>query len=332
MKKLTKKTLMAVFAFVLAVVALGTTTFAWFTLGQTVKVDGFDVNVQGGEGLEMAYISHDGDTNRSGWVSYISGDDMLGYLSTEYSAPTNFTTDFQFKAVTSTDGKIFKPFVYDGSAAPSLGVDIAATTQKTLDDGILEFKLKFRTQASGTAQLTWNSVTLAEARDAGDLGWEAGVAYTHNKANAGESGNGSIAAGESLNYYTDAGARISVTSGDTTKVFEKPDGDYNTVLGNGTTTPAALAFNKGAHNYFENATGHDNLPTLFSSITNTVETVTSINGTQFAVDFPAAGSPGDYRELVVTVRVYLEGFDPDTFNCILSGKLKIALGFKLVTP
>lgn len=46
MKKLTRKLFLSVFTALFAVVALGTTTFAWFSMNDTVKVDGMKVGVK----------------------------------------------------------------------------------------------------------------------------------------------------------------------------------------------------------------------------------------------------------------------------------------------
>ena len=53
MLNLRKKLLVSIFTLMLALVAVSTTTYAWFTLGNSVQVSGIDMSVQGTEGLMM---------------------------------------------------------------------------------------------------------------------------------------------------------------------------------------------------------------------------------------------------------------------------------------
>lgn len=57
MKKLTRKITLSLVAILFAVIALGTTTYAWFTLGSSASISSIDANVKTVEGLE---ISNDG--------------------------------------------------------------------------------------------------------------------------------------------------------------------------------------------------------------------------------------------------------------------------------
>ena len=92
MRKLRNKLLLSILTVALTFIALGTTTFAWFTLGGTVTAEAFTANVKSAEGIE---ISLDG---------------------TEWSNTISLTaTDVEFKDITSTNGIAFLGF--DGQAA-----------------------------------------------------------------------------------------------------------------------------------------------------------------------------------------------------------------------
>ena len=54
MTKLTRKLLLSVLTVVLTVVALGTTTFAWFTLTNTAQIQSFDAEIIADSGIEIA--------------------------------------------------------------------------------------------------------------------------------------------------------------------------------------------------------------------------------------------------------------------------------------
>ena len=53
MKKTTKRMIISVLTLVLTVAALGTTTFAWFSLSTTSQISNISGQVTGGEGLEI---------------------------------------------------------------------------------------------------------------------------------------------------------------------------------------------------------------------------------------------------------------------------------------
>ena len=57
MSKLSRKLVLSVLTLVLSVVALGTTTFAWFALGQSATIDQFQLQATAGEGLEINFNS-----------------------------------------------------------------------------------------------------------------------------------------------------------------------------------------------------------------------------------------------------------------------------------
>ncbi|MGI6781481.1 MAG: hypothetical protein ACOX56_01390 [Acholeplasmataceae bacterium] len=314
MKKLTKKTLMAIFALVLAVVALGTTSFAWFTIGQTVSTQQIELDIRSEDGLEFQYKGKIAE-NDSEWTQYLSTADMLAKLGADYGS-TPFADNFKFDAVTSVDGKTFKKIKTDGSGLTDA---IPALNVQTLASGILEFKLNFRTKATGSPKLSWTGVTLTSTA----VPWSPNKTFTHNKETYGTSGT--VTPSDEENYYPHDGARVSVTSGETTVVYEAPNSASNSVLNTGL-APNALDFAKGAHSYYKAMTGK-NLSGIFP-VEGTVATDTELDGTEFKVNFGSV-QPDDYRYVEVVIRVYLEGFDLDTFNAILSGKIQMALEFQL---
>ena len=53
--------------------------------------------------------------------------------------------------------------------------------------------------------------------------------------------------------------------------------------------------------------------------------------TDFTVLFPTVAESDGFYHVTLTIRVYLEGFDPYTINGILGSKLKVGLVFGLVT-
>lgn len=296
-KKITRKVLVAVFALVLSVVALGTTTYAWFTLGNTVKVDSFDVKVTGGEGLEMTYVTSTG--TEKGYVTTISKDQIEEYLKDDYSLDS--WEDFELGVVTSVDGKEFKKLSDDGKSLVELDID---------EKPFVEFKLKFRTKGTDK-KLVWSGVTL----DSTGVSWKPEFDYI-------AVGGAKIVKDTEATYFAKNGTRIAVVpKTEDAKIYELPtSGTNNTALSNGEPN-----FAEGAHNYYKNATQYD-LVTDHSTY-KAAPTFSSITAPVDVVDFGSFDS--DYYYAEVTVRIYLEGFDSETFNAILSDKIQVALSFEL---
>ena len=70
MKNLTKKLFLSMLTVAFAVVALGTTTFAWFTLSTEAKVEVFDAQVSAGSGFEIAVTAKGvGVTPQTKWYT-----------------------------------------------------------------------------------------------------------------------------------------------------------------------------------------------------------------------------------------------------------------------
>jgi len=316
MKKLTKKTLMAIFALVLAVVALGTTTYAWFTVGQTVSTEEFVMDVRSDEGLEVHYLNSDGTSASDDWTTNLTST----YLKTKMGGSTEYDMDmanFQFGDVTSANGREFNSLNID--ATPVALVAVADNQAST--SPVLEFRLEFRTKASGK-YVAWSEVNL----DSDAKTWAPSTNYTHHNPDFIGVGNALVTPSHSKGYYPHHAARVSVSNADdtVTKVYE--DGTAisgnNYVLSNGTPD-----FNTGAHGYFKALTGKSVEPAFVAA----AETFTTKTTTGFSTALDNSSKYTGYYSTSVIVRVYLEGFDPDTINGILGGQLKITLKFRLAT-
>ncbi|MCK9166041.1 MAG: hypothetical protein M0O92_01575, partial [Acholeplasmataceae bacterium] len=136
---------------------------------------------------------------------------------------------------------------------------------------------------------------------------------------------------ETLQYYYAANAaRISINSGESTVVFENADdesGIRNTVLNTSNFLP-----NKGAHQYFKLMTGQHVIKSdandeegIMPDNYKTVKTITSLSKQKVATFH--GGTAGDYQYVTITVRIYIEGMDPEAFNSILGDTLTVQLGF-----
>lgn len=323
MKKLTKKAFVALFALFLAVVALGTTTFAWFTLGNVVSVEQIDLNVTGGEGIEFAYVKKDGSGLLSNYVSNMTAEQFLGYLAEDYGVD-DFASEFKFDLVTSENGIEFSKMKVDRNASPvALTLEDADATK--IETGVLEFKLRFRTKAvleegETAINLVWNHLTLTsdEVTD-----WTPSRAFVNSKGDP-------VTTDEPGSYFASDAARVSITGNidgnPRTVVYENAESDTNTVMGQN------IIFDKGAHNYYYKVAGialEDFFGTTGTTVTNYKPAPTTAGSpTDEVVGTFEEGDPSDeYRYSTITVRVYLDGFDAEAFNSILDSVMKIAFKF-----
>ena len=92
MTKLTRKLFISILTVAFAFVTLGATTFAWFTLTTTAKVETFDASMQSGTGIEM---SLDGGLS---YKNYFTTEEILDAITGSTSGTITFNL------VTSLDG------------------------------------------------------------------------------------------------------------------------------------------------------------------------------------------------------------------------------------
>lgn len=297
-KKITRKVLLAVFALVLSVVALGTTTYAWFTLGNQASVDEFEMNVTGGEGLEVAYV--DKDNNVKPFVTTLLKEDIVKNLELDYGfTEGTWLTAFKLAGVTSTDGIAFQKLSDDGKNL----VDLA-----TGEKPYVEFKLRFRTKAA-SKNLIWASIDMNSA----GVYWAPQVAFTGI--------DGEVNTTDEVKYYAVNSARVSIENeAETVVVHEKGEATDNKALSN-----SEPNWTQGAHDFYNKVTGV-NLSEHHASYKAVVtEQVAEKDLGAFSADTDSAG----YYYANITVRVYLEGFDSEMFNAVFEDTLKVGLKFKL---
>ncbi len=136
MKKTTKRMIISVLTLVLTVAALGTTTFAWFSLSTTSNVSNIEGTVTGGEGLEVRIV---GPMKTTNWMANI---DVKGQQV--------FDELFRFDAVTTNDAT---NWTFTKMAQDETGY-ILLNQPAVANSDYLEFEIQLRSQLGGTVQLT----------------------------------------------------------------------------------------------------------------------------------------------------------------------------------
>jgi hypothetical protein len=291
MRKLTTKLLFAIISVAFALVALGTTTFAWFTLSDTATVSTFDAQITAGEGIE---ISLDG-TNYYTTIPATVIQNKITQLNVE------------LKDVTSKNGK--QLFYFNSLEA------INYTSLGTAKKPYIEFDLSFRSpSATGVIleEYKFTSKHVVDGQEVEGISWTADVSFTN-------SFEAPVTAGTSATYYAHAALRMSLTpvsnessEEETAVVYQAPEEPgKNKAIG---ATPSE----NGMVDYY-NTKNSDN-PLDLTNVT-LADALTEPSGSNLIT--LEANTPQKVR-----VRIWIEGWDPDTFNAILNAKINVKMVFK----
>ena len=320
MTKLSRKLLLSIVTVALALVTLGATTFAWFTLSTRAEVQEFEVEVTSGAGIE---ISADGKS----YSNYIKKDDI-------YAAIDRAGSSKVLDHVTSPDGIKFTTIGFNESDGKVHFNNPAAS-------GWTEFKLWFRSPENGVEVYMLHNTTVTST----GINWVADADF-NLKANlpmkVGDTyklyGANAVRISTTENTVTppnpDSGSDFSYADGKSANVFELGFEDdqklgttiqteygsvayYNTKNSNNPITPTV-------NDKLPTVYGYNNLPELedlnTSDITDAhvpVATLTAASN--------ISGTTLYYGQ--ITVRIWLEGWDPDMFNAIMADKIRIHLFF-----
>lgn len=301
MNKIARKLVLSVLTVVLTVGALGTTTFAWFTLTNTAVIQSFDAEIVAETGIEIA-LDDGADPTLFNWVSTLATADINAFIG----------GSFLFDDVTTENGIDFFNYGND---------DLIGTTS-----GYLELPIHFR--SSTASSINWEQVSLTSVPEA----WTTGVDFTSQEAGGTVRTAGSqfiVNAADSMRIAVIGSTEITpVTTPRTfsTEVvaFENPASATNVVLGIGgdlsyLATPLDGLGAAGAPNYYY-AVNNRLVPG--SNAVVTVPTITALaNNRVLDMDAGsglAAGLVDHEFYGTITIRIWLEGWDVNTYNAVLS--------------
>lgn len=291
MNKMARKLVLSILTVVLTVVALGTTTFAWFTLTNQAVVQPFSANVISETGIEVAIADYDTLADDLNWVTSLTPAVINDYIEAKY-------TTFRFDAVTSTNGRDFNAFALPGD------------TPAGATGGWLTLNLHFR--SATTQSINWTNVSLTGA----ETSWTSGTAFINSKGV-------SIVQGGSYDVNPADAFRISMTglvSGAVnTVVYENGVSDTNTVLGG--LTAEDLTGENGALDFYFKSTSE--YPGGTTSVT-TVATITALSNNRvldMAIEADALYDASYFTRTYygrLTIRIWFEGWDGEAFNSLLN--------------
>jgi len=296
MSNMSKKLVLSILAVVLTVVALGTTTFAWFTLTNVAEVQAFEADVTAGEGIEISLNGLD-------WYTTITTELIEEYLFDPASSGY-LGANWTFNDSTTEDGVAFSNIVGN-------------------DARYIEFPLFFRSQDVDT--INWTGVELSTPQT---VTFTVDVpSFTYRTETYIQ---GDPAVGEIEGIDVSDAARIAIISNTGTAytvAYEKAASTANTVLGG--LTDADLTNGgvgtTGSVNYYY--LKNDVLPLGAEEVT-VLSTITDLGAGQTVLDLTENAPTAPYLYTGnLTVRVWIEGWDADTFNSIFGATLSTSLEF-----
>lgn len=298
MKKLSRKLFIACLAVAFAVIALGTSTYAWLVVSRTASVDPFEGSVKAGDGSIEVSID---DTN---WKTSITSEDFTKLKS------ANFVS---FNDVTY-NGEKFKEFAIDSVNKTASLTDIGtlADTKDILGTaGILKFEFSVRLaqdSSNDTQELYLDlSNSLITEGNGNNSSW------TPDKSVGDDIKQGTA----TEKFIVSNAARVMVKLGtDTAVILEKgADQDDNTAgLQTNTDTAGAMGYLKAR-----------------TEITDSTKIPASTNYTTQAINGSTDIKLGTVSKTAtkVTVIVWLEGYDYDCINALYKQILSVKLGLTL---
>ncbi|PKK96903.1 MAG: hypothetical protein CVV58_03975 [Tenericutes bacterium HGW-Tenericutes-3] len=296
MNNIARKLVLSALTVVLTVVALGTTTFAWFTLTNTAVVQPFQASIVADTGIEVSLDGVD-------WYTTLTEATVENYITTTYGS-------FAFTHLTTSTG--FSNFNTLGAT----GLEAAAS-------GWLQIPIYFRSN-SATA-IDWTAVTLTSPVAA----WQTDVAFN---STTGAVTAGSFIDIDAANAMR-ISVQGTVASATKVVVYEKATGvNQNVVLGGDGLTPVDYSNSgtgvAGSYNYYQVKTGALIPGTDAVVVAPTVTAVNATTGIQRVTDLNADTTYGTAYWGQIMIRIWVEGWDADAYNSILARE--ITAGFTFV--
>ena len=311
MSKIARKLVLSVLTVVLTVAALGTTTFAWFTLTNTAVVQPFSANITTDTGIEFAIGDLEVGQNPStlNWVNQLSATVVQNWIESKYG-------QFTFTHVTTTNAVDY--------------FTLGATALTGTTSGYLTIPLHFRSNTAN--HILWSAVTLTAPT----------TSYTADTSFVGAKGT-SFISGDTIEIVASDAIRIAIlgtVDGSPVVIgYESPNSTTNAVLGGGIANPQNLADgvavgqgNQGAMNYFYSKNtylpfGANSVSVLATQVAIAGETIL-----QMAGDSVATAGATYYGQ--IQIRVWVEGWDANAYNSILGKAISAGFVFDgtFITP
>ena len=321
-KNLTKKLMLSVLTLAFAVVSLGASTFAWFTMSGTATIGTFQGTVKGGQGLDVGY------SQVGGPVTWKTGDITAAEI--QNLIDTKNTAGWKFDAVTPVDTFDEATNVYDMNTVSS------SASGNVLDSGAgkyVQFSLHFKlsdTSVTGEYELYMNKFAFENITpdwNPSGTNWVADTVYKLN--------SGSTTIGGTYLYDVRSASRIaffgsSTDAADTTVLSEvyqfEGDGEYSQgdAYKDGAATGALELYNAKQTNDLVYTASYAQ-PTAEIENYENAWTDGTLSGTNILVGTLSAGDT-----ITVDIVLWVEGWDAECLNALFSQQISLDLSFCIV--
>ncbi|WP_052591259.1 hypothetical protein [Paracholeplasma brassicae] len=297
-----KKLLLSITAVIITVAALGTSTFAWFTLSNRAEIGQFNAEVTAGEGIEVSL-------DQTNWYSTLPSSVINAFLESQNGGETPVLSD-----VTTTDAINFTKISVSDVTDNPVGTLVSNTAPA---GSYISFTLYFRSQ--NATKLYWQNATIGSDVKS----WTPDTTFLM--------ADGSQATPAAPVDVRAANAVRVAVVGTVTKAFQLADGVIEGVENSGSQiiiTDGAIAYHnaKNPDNQFPALSGQTMLATETSFPAGTTGTPNGFDVLNLA---GAATENGiTYNTGNLDVKVWIEGWDADTFNAILKEAIAITLSFE----
>ena len=301
-KNLTKKLFLSVLTLAFAVISLGASTYAWFTMSKEANVESFTADVQAGKGIEIAVTAGTNHDDAQWYTGTIESD-----VVQEVVEEANFS---KFAALTTTDAVNFED-VTDPNA--------------TIDGTYLSFYIHIKAAEQGTILVDDNSGVTFDSKqpnaDATDYvavtPWTADAAY---QLDAGKK----VEVNDPVLYKVENAARVALIVNNNTYIYEnafKAAEDMSDYLD--ANNQVGTTVKNGALAYYNSKVKEG------SSLTApTTEQYSTNHAGENFTSFNEAIQAGEAGILTIQVVVWVEGWDAECLNAIFAQQLSVALAFK----
>lgn len=305
-KNLTKKLFLSVLTLAFAVISLGASTYAWFTLSKDAEVQAFDANVTVGSGLllqavEVGTLEENLDEDAWQTASLVVDASLYDDVVFQAATPANKLSTVTGFVDASVKGDDNKPVAVPTSGYVQFDLYFKLTTPDTANTYDLYFD-GYKFESSNVVD--WTIDKPYQGKD-----------YATNADKYG--------LGKEIKYQVQDAARLAITSTTGEMIYEAAEGSDEYTEG--------IPTHNAAINYYNevNPTAKLSLDDacLYPSYTSVGEKTL---GQQ-------VGTLTGSATVKVTVTVWIEGWDAECINAIFSQTLATSLSFYLgdktpVTP
>ena len=257
--------------------------------GEPYKEQNVLIQIVADTGIVIAIGDIDASPKSLNWVTTITNQEASKYVTKKYDL-------FKFNIVTSPNGFEFY----------NLGVSNNTVTTQ----GFLEIPIHFKSNT--VSEINLSNLLLEGTPNT----WNSPISFTTAKGQL-------ISANGDFSIDISNATRISIQGSDLLNTYEKPETLTNTVLGGRLNVDLSLM--NGVYDYYLNSNATDMPGSKGVTVVDSMNTI--LEHKILSLDSNQRESSGSEFYGKITIRIWLEAYDPDSYNSILDQVLKVSLVF-----